>query len=337
MNIQTGLEGRYRFEAFRTDESGNEIPGSRRVLADWFKNLVTNAGLHSLCQTHTFYQLTRCRVGSGSNIPAESDVALAAQVAEVNAAGNNSIIRENGVNAHSPYYGWNRFTYRFNAGTVSGNLAEVGVAFQDGTLFSRALIRGPSGDPTTISVLPDETLDVVFEVRTYAPLQDAVRQMDIGGVQTAVTIRAAAVNAVSASPIIGAGWSNSDTYRNRYGVAASGGNNVSIVTSPNAIGDITGMPAVSGNARSYYASLTAPTNQGHTNVKCDALPYQDDFVARGRMILGLYQGNINGGIRSMLVQTIAGLYQIGFEPPVQKVPDKIFSLDFALAIGRHSP
>lgn len=171
--VRAEVEGRYRMEIFKADASGAEVEGSRRVAADWFENIITNNGLDFLGggggNDFGANVLVACRVGTGSTPAAETDNALVSHL-----AGTSTVnLTEQGANSVSPYYGWKRRTFRFALGAVVGNVSEVSVwtALTGGTMFSRALVES-GGAPTTITILADEQLDVVYEARAYAQVGD---------------------------------------------------------------------------------------------------------------------------------------------------------------------
>ncbi|MGH3802903.1 MAG: hypothetical protein ACRDTD_22795, partial [Pseudonocardiaceae bacterium] len=121
LSAHEGYAGWFKFEAFRVDADGNEIPGSRRVAADWFPNLITNAGLDLFGTLSGASSIVSafCRVGSGNATPAVTDTALGTQVAFSNTLQANT----NGVNRSGTFYGWRRRTLRFAAGIAAGTLA----------------------------------------------------------------------------------------------------------------------------------------------------------------------------------------------------------------------
>ena len=187
LKANSGYAGWFKIEAFRTDEAGEEIPGSRRIAADWFPNLITDAGLDLLGTTGNTYVYTFCRVGAGNTAPAVTDTALVTPVA----ASSSEQSASDGVNRTGTFYAWRRTTIRFANGAAAGTLAEVGVApAATGALFSRALILDSGGSPTTITVLSDETLDVTYELRLYPTLADATGTVDISGTTYNWTARA---------------------------------------------------------------------------------------------------------------------------------------------------
>ena len=110
--------------------------------------------------------------GTGNSTPVVSQTILDNQTGV-----SSSGIETYGSTTSSPYYGYKIFTFRFNQGIAAGNISEIGVGWSGTTplqLFSRTLIKDINGDPTTITVLADETLDVIYELRLYAPETDLI-------------------------------------------------------------------------------------------------------------------------------------------------------------------
>jgi len=162
------LGGRYKMEAF--------VPGNPpRVLADWFDNLITDGYMNLLGTTGSSYSSLSCVVGTGNTPPAFTDTQLAALKA-VTSSGLNYL---NGKELASNY-SWFRQTFQFDQGQAAGNLAEVGVS-TGGILISRALIKDAQGNPTTITVLPDEILQVTWEFRVYWPQAAVTGTANIAG------------------------------------------------------------------------------------------------------------------------------------------------------------
>jgi hypothetical protein len=65
LKIRSKVAGYYKLEAVKLDKAGNEV--SRRVVADWFPNLITNQGLNRMGANADY--LSNCQVGSGSDAP----------------------------------------------------------------------------------------------------------------------------------------------------------------------------------------------------------------------------------------------------------------------------
>lgn len=132
-----------------------------RISTGWFDNLITNAGLRALLSTSTI--AARCVVGSSSQVPAATDTTLVNRMGSISGSGSKSI----GYDAANGF-GWTRMTYAFTPGQATGNVREVGITLttsSSSNLFSRALVRDASGQPATITVLADEYLTVIYELR----------------------------------------------------------------------------------------------------------------------------------------------------------------------------
>lgn len=309
--LTLGLAGYYKIEAFRADADGVEIPGTRRVAADWFPNLITNAGLNAcLANTITDFIQT-CQVGSGSTTPAFTDTALVAMVASSNTEQTHTL----GFSSSAPYYGWRRRTVRFATGVAAGNLSEVGM-FGGSLMFSRALIVDGGGSPTTIVVLSDEILDVTYEVRSYVPTADAV--FTVGGYT--FTVRAAAAGTIAwcgQSPSAGdiaKGWGQMTYYS--YPATST-------------IGAITGTPSGAiGTAVNLNNPWTGTASGGSNTFQ---------------LSLSVAQGNVAGGIGAFTIGDggsgidCAWMFQVGCSPVLPKDATKTMKIDFTLTVARVTP
>ena len=174
--ISMGLKGRYKLIVRKQD-------GSVARETDWFDNLITDAGLNRIGSGGFAY----CHVGSGSNAPSVLDTGLQTFIGST-AAVQDQKFR---VDATGEKYGACVRTYRFAAGVATGNISEVGISWSNltGSLFSRALVLDGSGSPISITVLSDEVLDVVYELRLYPPLVDKPISFTMGGVTHTGTLR----------------------------------------------------------------------------------------------------------------------------------------------------
>ena len=283
MQHETQCAGWFKIEAIRPD-------GTRRVLADWFPNLILNGGLDRMGENGDY--LNWCQVGSGSTAP------IAAQTALVNriAGTNTHQASVAGAQASAPYYGWYRRTDRFAAGVAAGNLSEVGVGWAtSGSLFSRALILDGGGNPTTITVLSDEVLDVTYELRRYPGTVDLTGTVVLDGVTHNWVSRAAGVT------------------DSRYWAGTS----EMALDWPRAYnGDIGAVTALTPSGTSGTLSATL-------------LAYSSGSYTRATTVsAGLNDSNLSGGIRSILISSYSGVgsYQIQFDPAIPKDNTKVLSL-----------
>jgi len=301
-NIETQCEGWFSLSAFKVDENGEEIPGSRRSPVPPFKNLITDSGLDRMGSNSDY--LNWCQVGAGSTAPAVGNTALASRVA------GTSTIQATSLTAQSsaPYYVARTNTYRFAAGAAAGNLAEVGVGWgATGSLYSRALILDAIGSPTTITVLADELLDVTYQIRQYMPTVDWAGSITLRGVTHSVIGRACSVTSANAG-----GWAITENgtaanFLSPLPLAYTGA--IGAVTASSPGGSVIGSP-LSTTAAGYSSS----------SLQRDIVVFFDNI-----------RGNNASGIGSIKITMGIGTYQFGFTPSIMKTSDDTLSLTF-----RHS-
>jgi len=268
--IQSGTEmaGWYKIEKLKVDAHGVPIEASRAVAADWFPNIITDQGLNRIGTANDW--LNACQVGTGTAAPATTNTGLASFLAGT----TTQQATTTGAQASAPFFSWTRRTFRFAAGVATGVISEVGVGWAStgATLYSRALILDGAQNPTTITVLSDEVLDVTYEHRVFAPASDVMGNITITGVgSVATTTRASNVTSNSA-------WT---------GGASLGGIGPSVAfhtVHSGAIGAVTGQPSGS------QSGATSAVLNAYSN---------NSYQRSGVITFGLNEGNI-GGIRSLL-------------------------------------
>ena len=290
INLQEQVAGWYKIEAVKAD-------GSRRVAADWFPNLITDGGLDRIANNTD--SMVFCQVGSGSSSPLVTDTALASRVASKQFNPVSGDFSSSGAQGSAPYYGWLRLTYRFPQGAAAGNLSEVGVGWaSSGGLFSRALILDSSGNPTTITVLSDEFLDVTYEFRRYPGVSDISGTVILDGVSYGWVSRASRVTAVDA-------WGMQNA---QFGGSMS---SASASLRTGAISTITGEPSGSSGS----PTVTAKTYSIGSR--------------EAEFILSAGINTANFAIASLLLSGGGGVfaYQFGFTPAIPKDNTKILTLE----------
>ena len=290
--IQIELAGRFKFTAVNVND------GTERELTPWFDNLILDAGLNKIAEQGIG---THCSVGTGSTAPANGQTALVGLVYQT----DNQTGTTTGYDSSGNLYAWVRRKFRFTPGQATGNLSEVGIGWNSG-LFSRALIKDGAGDPTTITVLSDEYLDVTYELRTYRPAADSTYNVTISGVTYSVTSRAAMMSSWDASTFLNFGASYvGNTFMETFG---TGG-----------LGAVTGSPSGAQIANGMYAAFDGAysTNSRERNIK---------FTA------GLSQSNAD--IYAIQFYTELGRYQMSFTPPLPKTSEKMLTLNAKLSWAR---
>lgn len=309
MQFHSEISGRFRLDAVKLDANGDEIPGSHRVLADWFDNLITNGGLNRLGSAGTSGVWGICRVGSGSTTPAITDTNLAAPIAF-----SNSIISTSaGLDAVNAYI-WRREVYQFNEGVATGNLAEVATSWlTTGTgIFSRALIKDSFGNPTTITVLADETLRVTWEVRQYYPTTDRTGSVvftgNIGGTYD-WTSRVADLTRGGNDWLLNSGGGGLDPIA---GTIYNGGD----------LGPITGRPTFTAQSAMPTITLDAYVN--------------GTYQRTGTFTIPLETANNAAGITSIRFSStrLGNVFQLKFSPSIPKTASDIVSLKVGISWAR---
>ena len=301
--INVGVAGRFKLEAV------NEETGERRELTPWFNNLITDQGLNRLGTVGIHSNGSFCMVGTGSATPATTDTALASQLAVTSTT--TSVSYSGSTSA--PYYGSVTTVYRFAAGSATGNLTELGIGYSGVAVFSRTLIKDGSGNPTTITVLATEALDVTYELRLYPPAADVAHSTVISGVTYTGVIRASGVTSFSAGGDWAPNMGNSTpTLLSRGGEPAQAYNG--------AIGPVTGSPS------GTYVSINDCVTAAYSN---------NSYQRTGTTTVGLSQGNLAGGITAIRILTSAmGVYQISFSPAIPKDATKVLTIGLTLSWAR---
>ena len=270
----------------------------RRLLGSAMDNLVLDAGLNGV---GTQSWLTHCYVGSGTGAPTVAQTTLESQTA-VTTTINSAVV---GANGGEPYYGYRRVLFQFAEGAAAGNLSEVGVGWATG-LFARALIVDSLGAPTTVTVLSDELLLVLYEIQLYPPLVDVEFSAPFNGVNRDWVRRAASVTGGTTTT----GW----------GVAGTLAAVSSIVAYNGALGTILQNP--SGTAAA--ASSVATSGYSNNSLKSGM---SGTWLSTA--------GNLSGGLSSFLLRTSGlGAYQFSVDPPIAKTSLDTLGVSFEVSWSR---
>lgn len=294
-NFDANLRGLYKMEAVRPD-------GERRVLLDWFDNLILDAGLNRLGTGGAF---NRCMVGTSSGAVVPAQTALGAQIAVTTTVENAT----NGVNIGAGYV-WSRRTFRFPIGAATGNITEVGVGWDTTLCFSRALTVDAGGAPVAITVLSDEFLDVTYELRMHWPVADIVATASISGTSHNVVTRAAQIGSWGLSGLIENGARPDLT---PPGQGTSFG--------PGALGDIT---LDAGGVALNSVNLTYASSYANNSLQ---RTYRATF--------GLAAGS--SSISNFRFSTPFGIFKSSFNPVIPKASSNNLTLDYRITWGRFTP
>lgn len=302
INLETSAKVAGKFKITVTNPEGET-----KVLADWFDNMILDAGLNRL---GTGDCLPYCSVGSGTTAPSAGQTQLSNYIGSVSASSYGS-----NAATSAPYYWARNVTYSFTQGAVTGALSEVGVGWAANTLFSRALILDVGNNPTTITVLSTDVLTISYELRLYPPVSDITGTVVLGGVTYNTIIRASNANSSSYATGIG----NLITFL----VTGQG----SWVVYNGALGSVTSVPGGSTG----------------TTSSCIQNAYVNNSLQQTAVLtINPADGNLTGGISAIVIPTYIGAsysfgaYQIGFTPPIPKDNTKTLVLNFTLSWARGS-
>lgn len=282
-----------------------------------FNNLITDVGMNRIGQLNVtgFQNLCgRFVVGSGSATPAFTDTSLQTPVAF---AANNPAIVSQSSSYDRGYYEI-VVSHQFGQGGAAGNLSEIGIQHTStsGPLWSRALILDGSGNPTTITVLPDDFLTCYYTLRINIPKTDSVFSINVvkDGVPTptTVTIRPLYTESVATN----SGWTlKSGDIQGSYAFNQSafytGG--LAVATAMVPLGSIVGTPATS---------------------QWTQLPYVTNSFEKYMSITHAI-GNSNGAaLRSAIINPLMGRWQAEFDPPFSKDNTQSMNVTFGYSWAR---
>lgn len=288
----------------------------KQVVEDtgFFDNLITNTGMNRVGEVTTSSFNTLCGrfvVGSGSAVPQFADTTLQNPVAFASA---NPVLDSESSNYDR---GWYEMTVRhqFGQGQAAGNLSEIGIQHTSasGPLWSRALILDGQGNPTTITVLPDDYLTCYYTLRIMIPKEDAVFNIDVdydadGIVPTVVTGRPLAAN--SSVPYGGWGLKTAVTATFAFLQFYTGGLAVATATSPLGL-------SIGDNTSSF-----------------SIVPYITDSFERYVTRMNKPDEHNSQELRTAVLSALMGQWQIEFNPPLQKDNTQTMQVTFGYSWAR---
>jgi hypothetical protein len=308
------VAGEFRMRVHRPD-------GRCRLDTGWFPNLITDLGLNAPGASTNYSAIS---VGTGNTAPAVTDTTLVARVATATTDNGSGYTSNNGTPGTADWYTSYLLALRFGQGAAAGNLAEIGVTLSATpfSTYSRALILDSSGNPTTITVLSDEFLDVSYNHRWYASSVDDVADT--------ITVTGSGDHDIVIRPCEMDGGSN--LWRPEWGWGT--GTQSQLRSAYNgAIGSVTGRPAGTAGAASSGANSSYVSDS-----------YQRAFSCTWN----LTSGNLAGGISAFGIAfgsgrvspgsggSAAAAYQFSVDPVINKTASQILTMNFTHAWARRT-
>lgn len=304
MNFSVGTQvgARFKLVAHKGDENN---PTKE---TDWFNNLVLDSGLDRLSVGSA---ITLVAVGTGNSTPVVTQTSLDNVLATTSTAQGPDVALANST--VEPYYFGARRTFRFSEGAAAGNLTEVGVGWTSTNMFNRTLIKNQQGNPTTLTILSDEFLDVIVEIRHY-PQRSFTGSFNLLN-KLGDTISTHTVNGVCM--IDRGSWS--------LGKVDAGNLSSAII-------------AYSGLAN--LSSVTSVPSGTQVSLRTKTSTYPTTRSLRSVHTIGLNEANFN--ITSFLIPyinlgaTYREIYKFEIDPPIPKNNTQIMTITFTLTWDRYT-
>ena len=287
-----------------------------------FTNLITDVGMDSFIR-QDIGSSHGIVVGRGTTVPTVNDTVLGSIVAGSNTATPRFSTGYN-VLPGNPYGCMYQRAVRFSEGAVVGNISEIGFVYFTGSsrttnysLLARSLIKDANGNPTTITLLSDEILDVVYQIFFYTSVGEVSGVLNfsgnIGGTY-AWRLLPAYVTTFAVDPDAN-GWIGYTAF--------------SYVTSRNLKVSSQGIgTATTGINGGAYTNNTATTISRMSNYVAGS------FKVPFALSLPSESANLAGGIRSVQFRAGKGMYQIEFTPAIPKTSLDSVLIEFEMQISR---
>ena len=320
MNTNIGTAGEFRCVVKRAD-------GSTKIDTGYQKNLILNQGLDFFGGNNGSDMMAYCVIGSGNSQPIYTqnklDTAITGVVGSVDsykydydAARDGNLYKTNAV-----------YRYSFT-GLNNVNISEVGLASNYGNtttyyLCTRALIKDNQGNPTTITVLSGEILEIYYKLWIVYDVTDKTGTLNLlDGVGGSTAYNYIARLAGVGGTNIG-GSAKYGAYTVGLALSAGAGNNGHFVANGE-IGAITGSPS--------------GTSSGYTSYVSTATYTPGSYKRQITWSLSISQANF--AIRSAMFYTKMGFWQIRFgsvanDSPIVKTDTQTLTIPVEVSWGRY--
>ena len=302
--ISCGLSG--RFDLACVNAKTGEVRERRS-----FDNLILDIGLENFWSKSTSMQPA---LGVGTTPPAVTDTGLEQLVYAAQSISPSS----SAVAPTSPDWvaKWIQ-TWRIPANAAVGTFTEIGLCNWGGVppYWCRALIVDEQGNPSSISVLADEYLDVTYTLNLHSDLNDRTFTFEINGTTYTCTARRALIANTRISSING----SIGTVYTRSGSGGGG------AWATQELGPITSKPS--------GTTVNSVLEDGIT-----PQPYESNsWTGKSLLRWGLNKMNVAGGIGSICIDEGNPRLptQFSFSPKIPKDATNELSLMFACRIHRY--
>lgn len=310
--MQVGLYGEVKVIVKRADDTV-------RLDTGFFPNVITNLGLDAIGNDNDLFNY--CAVGGGNSKPLNTNTKLDNFLAVGSQISSESKYDYDPVRDTEFYKCSRTVGYRFE-GLDNKNISEVGLvgdyASGQHPAYTRTLIKNSAGEPTVITVLSGEILELqyrlwqVFDVKD----KDQVVTAMIDGVEVPFNVK---IRLAGVGGNLGGSWS----YAAVVGAHLTFRGNSHHQFGTGELGEITGQNSELTNV---YPSLSWEAYQPST--------YKRKFYVNASITDAVHP------IRSFLFFTGLGAYQVRFgtvngDLPIDKTNQDILQLGFEMSWGRY--
>jgi len=164
VKVGSRVKGRFKLRAMK----GNIIMRE----SAWCPNIIVNGAFDFWLQNATSIGIMGFVAGAGTATPQPTDTSLQSYLGGGGSVEEGWVIRNTTVSPRSITIG---VRIRASEGAIVGNVAEIalcrgttGTPNNSTPIFNRARVVDEMGNPTTITVLSDEVLEVIYEITLYA-------------------------------------------------------------------------------------------------------------------------------------------------------------------------
>ena len=320
MNTNIGMTGEFRCVVKKAD-------GSTKIDTGYQKNLILDQGLDFFGGGNGENMMEFCIIGGGNSNPVYTQNQLDTTIAGVR-GGDFSSKYDYDASIDGNLYKTNKVRkYTFN-GLNNVNISEVGLASKfsssiDYYLCTRALIKDSQGNPTTITVLSGEVLEIYYKLWQVFDTTDKVGTINLldgggGSVAYNYKLRLCAVG--------------TNTYQNIIALPTSGAVNYgfddSFVFSSD-LSAITTKPFKAATIGYYNGDNYLGSDGQYTPNSFKRIIYYDSGI-----------NNTNTSFRGVVAPSSMGAYQIRFgsvadDSPITKTSMQTLSIPIEFSWGRY--
>ena len=308
--MQVGLYGEVKVIVKRADDTV-------RLDTGFFPNVITNLGLDALGNTHNLFNY--CAVGGGNSTPLNTNTKLDNPLAVGSQISSESKYDYDPVRDTEFYKCSRTVGYRFE-GLDNKNISEVGLVgdYASGhPAYTRTLIKNSAGEPTVITVLSGEILELQYRLWQVFDLKDKDQVVTamIDGVEVPFNVK---IRLAGVGGNLGGSWSYAAVVGAR--LTFQGNNYHQFGTGE--LGEITGQ------------------NSGLTNVYGLSWEAYQPSTYKRKFYVNASITDAVHPIRSFLFFTGLGAYQVRFgtvdgDLPIDKTNQDILQLGFEMSWGRY--